>query len=126
MRLLPLVFGRIVLPDAVWQGVVEDGRDQPGADEVRRASWINRASVSNQPLVHSLRQDLDAGEAEAIVLAVEINADWLLMDERLGRETARHFGLTHVLQGRRPLAQQPWPAVLLDVQGEHAADAAAS
>jgi hypothetical protein len=39
-----------------------------------------------------LRQDLDAGEAEAIALAVEIEADWLLMDERLGRETARHFG----------------------------------
>ena len=29
-------------------------------------------------------------------MAVEVNADWLLMDERLGRETARHFGLTHV------------------------------
>jgi predicted nucleic acid-binding protein len=96
LRLLPLVFGHIVLPDAVWQEVVDDGRGQPGAEEIRRASWINRASVSNQPLVHSLRQDLDAGEAEAIVLAVEINADWLLMDERLGRETARHFGLTHV------------------------------
>jgi hypothetical protein len=28
--------------------------------------------------------------------------------------------------GRRPLAQQPWPAALLDVQEAHAGDAAAS
>lgn len=96
LRVLPLIFGRVLLPDAVWQEVVEDGRGQAGADEIRQATWIERATVSNQPLVHSLRQDLDPGEAEAIVLAVEINADWLLMDERLGRETARHFGLTHV------------------------------
>lgn len=96
LALLPRLFGRLLLPQAVWQEVVEDGRGQPGAEEIRRANWIERATVSNQPLVHSLRQDLDAGEAEAIALAAEIQADWLLMDERLGRETARHFGLRYV------------------------------
>ena len=96
LALLPRLFGRLLLPQAVWQEVVEDGRGQPGAEEIRRAVWIERATVSNQPLVHSLRQDLDAGEAEAIALAIEIQADWLLMDERLGRETAQHFGLRYV------------------------------
>ncbi len=57
---------------------------------------MERAAVANRLLVHSLRQDLDAGEAEAIALAIEIEADWLLMDERLGRETAHHFGLRYV------------------------------
>ncbi len=92
LTLLPQLFGRVLLPEAVWQEVVEDGRGQPGADEIRRATWVERVPVSNQQLVHSLRQDLDPGEAEAIALAVEIDADWLLMDERLGRETAGHFG----------------------------------
>lgn len=96
LPLLPRLFGRLLLPQAVWQEVVEDGRGQPGAEEIRRAVWIERATVSNQPLVHSLRQDLDAGEAEAIALAIEIQADWLLMDERLGRGTAQHFGLRYV------------------------------
>ena len=96
LALLPRLFGRLLLPQAVWQEVVEDGRGQPGAEEIRRAVWIERATVSNQPLVHSLRQDLDAGEAEAIALAIEIQADWLLMDERLGRETAQYFGLRYV------------------------------
>ena len=96
LALLPRLFGRLLLPQAVWQEVVEDGRGQPGAEEIRRAVWIERAAVSNQPLIHSLRQDLDAGEAEAIALAIEIQADWLLMDERLGRETAQYFGLRYV------------------------------
>lgn len=96
LALLPRIFGRILVPEAVWQEVVEDGQGQPGAEEVRRAAWVERATVANRLLVHSLRQDLDAGEAEAIALAIEIEADWLLMDERLGRETAHHFGLRYV------------------------------
>jgi predicted nucleic acid-binding protein len=47
----------------------------------------------NKPLVHALRQELGAGEAEAIVLALETEAELLLMDERIGRENAHHLGL---------------------------------
>jgi predicted nucleic acid-binding protein len=43
--------------------------------------------------VQALQQELAAGEAEAIALALEIGADFLLMDEHLGRETAAHLGL---------------------------------
>jgi predicted nucleic acid-binding protein len=45
--------------------------------------------------VHGLQQELDAGEAEAIALAVEMDDVLLLMDERLGRDTARHFGIRY-------------------------------
>lgn len=96
LALLPHIFGRLLIPDAVWQEVVVDGQGQPGAEEIRLADWIERTSVTNSPLVHSLRQELDAGEAEAIALAIEQKADWLLMDERLGRQTAQHFGLGHI------------------------------
>lgn len=37
--------------------------------------------------------DLDAGEAESIVLAVEMNAGLLILDERLGRFHAKHASL---------------------------------
>ena len=53
-------------------------------------------SATNRALVQSLRQDLDAGEAEAIALAMEMNADLLLIDERVGRESAQHLGVTYM------------------------------
>ena len=49
--------------------------------------------LANTRLVHSLLQYLDGGESEAIALAVELKAELLIIDERLGRDTARHFGL---------------------------------
>lgn len=55
----------------------------------------NHKPVANRQLVQALQQELDHGESEAIALAVEENADLLLMDERIGRESARHLGLRH-------------------------------
>ncbi len=69
--LLRDVFGEVWIPEAVQREVVEEGAGQPGADEVRTAEWIKTKSITNGPLVRALRQDLDAGEAEAIVLALE-------------------------------------------------------
>ncbi len=92
LDLLPRLYDSVLIPQAVWDEVVVQGVGQPGAEEVNSASWIKRSTVVSAPLVQALRQDLDAGEAEAIALALETKAELLLMDERLGRETARHMG----------------------------------
>lgn len=93
LDLLHQLYNKILIPQAVWQETVEDGVGQAGASEIGTAEWVTTRAVSNTLMVQALRQELDAGEAEAIVLALESKADLLLMDERLGRETAQHLGV---------------------------------
>ena len=90
--LLTQLYGRVLIPEAVWQELVE-GRRRAGRNQVLDAPWIERRSVENRQLVIALLQDLDKGEAEAIALAVETDADLLIVDERIGRRTAQRFGL---------------------------------
>lgn len=96
LTLLRDLYGELIVPEAVWQEVVVEGAGQPGADEVESATWIKTQAATNRQLVNALQQDLDAGEAEAIALTLEMGAELLLMDEHLGRETARHLGLRYV------------------------------
>jgi predicted nucleic acid-binding protein len=51
------------------------------------------ATANDQKRVQELRKDLDRSEAEAIVLAIERQADLPLVDERRGRRTASAAGL---------------------------------
>ena len=96
LDLLCELYGKLLIPEAVWREVVVDGAGQPGADEVEGADWIERRAAKNKQLVQVLLQELDAGEAEAIALALEAGADLLLMDEHLGRETAHHLKLSPI------------------------------
>ena len=95
LNLLHRLYDSIYIPNAVWREVVIDGAGLPGAEQVKASEWITVRSVKNVQLVQALRQELDSGEAEAITLALEINADLLLMDERLGRETAHYLGIRY-------------------------------
>lgn len=93
LDLLHQLYGELLVPDAVWNEVVVQGEGQAGAAQVKSSIWIKVQSIANKPLAQALQQELDAGEAEAIVLALETHAQLLVMDERLGRETAQHMGV---------------------------------
>jgi len=93
LDLLAQLYEELVVPEAVWHEVVLEGAGQPGAKEIETGSWVEVRSVENRGLVRALQQELDAGEAEAIALALEIKAEFVLMDEHLGRETGLHMGV---------------------------------
>lgn len=93
LELLQALYENIIVPDAVYDEIVVKGRGQAGADDIRNSDWIHRQSLKNPVLAQALLAELDDGEAAAIALAVELKADVLLMDERMGRAVAKRFGL---------------------------------
>jgi predicted nucleic acid-binding protein len=92
--LLQHLFGKIYIPQAVYDEAVAAGREQGGAQqEVSAADWIETVPVKDQLAVEVLLDELDRGEAETIVLARELDADWVLMDEKKGRRKVTELGL---------------------------------
>jgi len=94
LELLHSLYGTIVIPHAVYHEIVVKGHDQAGSTEIQSWHWFERYPVQNVALVRRLEQHLDAGEAEAIALAIEMKANLLLLDERRGRAIAKELGLT--------------------------------
>jgi predicted nucleic acid-binding protein len=95
LDLLHDLYNELLIPEGVWQEVVVEGAGQAGAELIGSAVWIKKQAVKNRELVQALQQELDAGESEAVALSLEMGAELLLMDEHLGREVARHFGLRY-------------------------------
>jgi len=58
--------------------------------------WIEVTSPENRPLVSALSKLLGAGESEAIALAIELGADFLILDDLKARKIAREFGINVV------------------------------
>jgi len=87
------LYGRLHIAEGVWKEFNARGQHWPGRDEVAAADWIERHAVQNQALVTALRRDLDRGEAETIALALELEADLVLLDEREGRHAAQRLEL---------------------------------
>ncbi|MFQ3618759.1 MAG: DUF3368 domain-containing protein [Cyanobacteriota bacterium] len=93
LDLLRQLYDEIVIPTTVFNEITNVSNTDASARVVPTLSWIKTQSATDQELVNTLRAELDPGEAEAIALAVELNADRLLMDERLGRAAAMRAGL---------------------------------
>jgi len=97
-NLLNEIYGRVLVPNAVL--IEMQHAEAPG--EVRAWAsappmWIEKVHVEH--LDESLAKELGPGEREAISLAVAVQADILLIDERAGRQEAeaRHIEVAGTL-----------------------------
>ncbi|HXM44262.1 MAG TPA: hypothetical protein VN924_23705 [Bryobacteraceae bacterium] len=94
LDLLQLLYRQVLIPDAVFEELTDSKRDLPPAIDLASMQWLIVLAATNQSRIGELLENLDAGEAEAIVLAIELQADLLLVDERRGRRAAAAAGLT--------------------------------
>jgi uncharacterized protein len=96
LDLLRKLYSTIVIPVAVYNEMVSVGKIVPGTVELQTLPWIKTQAVANPQRVIDLQtnqDNIDLGESEAIILALELKADLLLMDERLGRALATSYGI---------------------------------
>lgn len=84
-ELLQKLYGEVLIPEAVQLELLAFFPALPGFLSCRQVR--DSAAVSRYCL------ELDLGEAEAIVLSREAGADFLLMDESLGRQVAAREGI---------------------------------
>ncbi|MBW2099803.1 MAG: DUF3368 domain-containing protein [Deltaproteobacteria bacterium] len=84
--LLPQLFGMIYIPREVYHEL--KSKRAPGHQEVD-ASYFQVKEIQGSAYIGFLLNDLDRGEAEAIMLAKELQADTLIIDERTGYMIAK-------------------------------------
>lgn len=93
LGLLKSLFETVHIPQAVYQEVLV-GKGRPGAKQVRQYRWIKRHQVRNKRLVAKLMNaGLDEGESEAIILAQELKASLIILDDERARNFAKNAGL---------------------------------
>ncbi|MFV0606949.1 MAG: hypothetical protein ACK5NK_14035 [Niabella sp.] len=90
-EVLKEMYDEIIIPEGVYEEV-EVGKNKGFYTDLSALSWIKIEKIQNQKSL-SYFLDLDNGEAEAIVLATEKEADLIILDEAMGRFYAKHAGL---------------------------------
>lgn len=91
LEILKDLYGTISIPKEVYNEI-EAGKNKEFYTDLSIIDWIKIETIENEKSL-SFFLDLDKGEAEAIVLATEKEADLIILDETLGRFHAKHVGL---------------------------------
>jgi predicted nucleic acid-binding protein len=92
LELLNRLFQQVYVPASVYEEVVGQRDARPGSAIIKQSRWLKiRMPHQSSPIPVAL-MGLDIGEQDVILLGQEIGADWLLIDERLGRNIAQNMG----------------------------------
>jgi predicted nucleic acid-binding protein len=89
------VFVRIYISPEVYREVVVAGAGRPGAEEVENADWIETVELQDGAALLAAQEKfaIGAGELSTILLANEMHADAVLIDDYAARRIAKTEGL---------------------------------
>jgi len=91
LSILKKLYKEIIVPQEVYNEI-ESGKQKMFYRDLSQIKWIKIKNIKDEKSL-SYFLDLDKGEAETIILANEIKADLVIMDEKLGRFHAKHADL---------------------------------
>lgn len=90
LDLLPKIFGKLHVAEAVIKECAEGGRIF--VPDLRTLGWVISVPDVNDTSL-AILFELDCGEKQTILLAQKNNADKVIIDERIGRRIAEYLGL---------------------------------
>ncbi|MCB0518688.1 MAG: DUF3368 domain-containing protein [Lewinellaceae bacterium] len=96
LDLLKDIFQKVVIPSEVHKELLEMKNFGWDLSIFENADWIETRVPSDTILLSQVIVELDRGEAEAITLAKELNANYLLIDERKGWDMAKSLGINAI------------------------------
>lgn len=88
LHLLEEIFGKVLVPEAVFAEVTACTHEKPHSERLRDYLEGKVRAVDMQRFVY-LDAYADAGETQAMLLYKEIAADYLLIDDKRGRKVAK-------------------------------------
>lgn len=91
LELLEYYFDEVYVPYAVYKEV--SVYDKPFSEKLKQYLKNKVSTVENINMVSVLNERIDLGEAEAITLAFEKKADFIILDDSKARKTAKRNGL---------------------------------
>lgn len=114
LDLLRRKFGKVVIPEAVARelSALDHANGLASIEAAVREGWLVVERVSDRRLLPVLRRRIDEGEAEAIELARQTDADLLILDDLDARriaseESLPYTGLLGLLAGERMAGRLP-------------------
>lgn len=86
LEILKNLYGEIIIPRAVFEEVTVK------SDAIKTCSWIKIFEVQDKSNRKIYQSKLHDGEVEVMMLAKEISADLLIIDDNAAKKTAKFLG----------------------------------
>ena len=92
LEILKDLYGKVIIPHAVYLEI-EAGKQKTYYRDLSKIDWLVIKKIRDN---NSRKYffDLDDGEAEVLILAEELDADLVILDEIIGRRYAKILGYT--------------------------------
>jgi len=88
---LKKLFRRVLVSEAVYQEITARGK--LGNERILKSGFIHVKKIRDNALVFLLEEFIDKGKAEVITLALKVNTNILLVNDREARSLIKKLGL---------------------------------